>query len=97
MKMKIWLWLTAHAAVGILETYQSVCCQHGGNMTLSYDARGLLPDLQQRIVFSRAAAVCYFECIRRFLKLYFSLCYETITEASDASSSAKGYSEMEES
>jgi GT2 family glycosyltransferase len=54
--MEMWIRLAAHAAVGIVESFQAVYRRHECNMSLAYyNTEGSLPDLQQR-----KAALDYF-------------------------------------
>jgi GT2 family glycosyltransferase len=54
--MEMWIRLAAHAAVGIVESFQAVYRRHKCNMSLAYyRTEGSLPDLQQR-----KAALDYF-------------------------------------
>ena len=46
--MELWLRLAAHASVGMTETYQAIYRRHDDNMSLGYQAKTWLPDLQQR-------------------------------------------------
>lgn len=55
--MEMWLRLSAHASVGILNEYQAATRYHGGNMQFNYYKAKGLADLEQR----KEAFECFFK------------------------------------
>jgi glycosyltransferase involved in cell wall biosynthesis len=55
--MEMWLRLSAHASVGILNEYQAASRYHGGNMQFNYYKAKGLADLEQR----KEAFECFFK------------------------------------
>jgi len=48
--LNVWFRLAAYSSVGILEANQAVYRRHSNNMSLTYQSKSWLPDLQQRQV-----------------------------------------------
>ncbi len=86
--MEMWLRLAAHASVGFIASDQAVYRRHSTNMSLSYDLKHSLPDLEQR----RAVFEFFFQHCGHLLpdaqrlhaRLLFLLACDAVTKSSSA-------------
>jgi glycosyltransferase involved in cell wall biosynthesis len=86
--MEMWLRLALHASVGFVASDQAVYRRHSSNMSLSYDLRHSLPDLEQRkAVFAFFFEHCGYllpDSQRLHAKLLYLLACDAVTKSSAA-------------
>jgi glycosyltransferase involved in cell wall biosynthesis len=86
--MEMWLRLAAHASVGFVASDQAVYRRHSTNMSLSFDLRHSLPDLEQRRTvfefFFKHCGHLLSDSQRLHSKLLYLLACDAVTKSSAA-------------